>query len=57
MNIVLRPAAEFDCEAIFRWGNDPFILTRGSAKQSVSAVEHSDWYSNSMALLISVGSL
>jgi hypothetical protein len=56
MNIVLRPAAEFDSEAIFRWGNDPLILARSSAKQSISAVKHSKWFSNSMALLISVGS-
>jgi RimJ/RimL family protein N-acetyltransferase len=50
MSPSLRPAAIEDCEIIFRWRNDPFIVARGSTRKTVSWEEHSVWFRDSLAM-------
>jgi UDP-2,4-diacetamido-2,4,6-trideoxy-beta-L-altropyranose hydrolase len=42
--ISLRPVTLEDQDMIFRWRNDPFILSRGSANRAVSLEEHRLWF-------------
>jgi RimJ/RimL family protein N-acetyltransferase len=42
--ISLRLATLNDEDMVFRWRNDPFILSRGSANRAVSQEEHQIWF-------------
>jgi RimJ/RimL family protein N-acetyltransferase len=46
---VLRPAAADDFATVFAWRNDPFIVTRGTSRQRVTANEHESWFRASLA--------
>lgn len=42
--VSLRPLRESDCELLFRWRNDPWIVSLGSLNRRVSADEHNAWF-------------
>ncbi len=47
--ITLRPATSADCEVVFRWRNDPFILSFGSSRRAVTREEHERWFAETLA--------
>ena len=46
--ISLRPVQADDREVIFRWRNDPFILSHGSSNREVSWAEHCKWFDETL---------
>ena len=44
----LRDATINDMETIFRWRNDPWIISLGSSGKPVSPEEHQNWYNNAL---------
>lgn len=40
----LRNATEEDVDLIFKWRNDPWIISLGSSGKSVTLEEHQAWY-------------
>ncbi len=47
-NIRLRPAVFEDVEMVFRWRNDPFIITRSGSQETVNRNEHLEWFRNAI---------
>ena len=43
-NLALRLAEARDCEQIFAWRNDPFIIAKGSSARTVLFDEHVKWF-------------
>lgn len=41
---VLRPAEERDMDTIFNWRNDPWIVSLGISKKTVTREEHQKWF-------------
>ncbi len=46
--IALRPATMADREMVFRWRNDPFILSHGSSQREVQWEEHKKWFESTI---------
>jgi UDP-2,4-diacetamido-2,4,6-trideoxy-beta-L-altropyranose hydrolase len=46
--ISLRPATLDDQDMVFRWRNDPFILTHGSSCREVNQEEHQRWFAETV---------
>jgi RimJ/RimL family protein N-acetyltransferase len=44
MSVSLRPLQPDDCELLFLWRNDPFIVTRSSNRMNVAAEDHHSWF-------------
>jgi len=47
--IALRPAVIGDLEMVFRWRNDPFILSHGSSHREVGWEEHLKWFGETVS--------
>ena len=46
--LALRDATVEDMDLIFKWRNDPWIISLGSSGQSVTKEEHQNWYGKAM---------
>lgn len=42
--VALRPLRAEDRELLFRWRNDPWIVSLGSLNRTVTAEEHNAWF-------------
>ena len=45
----LRDACPEDALIVFKWRNDPWIISKGSLRKTVSWEEHSNWFSSIIA--------
>ncbi len=44
MRIQLRAAVEADAEMIYKWRNDPFIISKGTVERVIPWEEHQAWF-------------
>lgn len=48
MSVQLRPATIDDLEQVFKWRNDPWIISLSSGQHAVSWAEHVSWFRNTL---------
>jgi len=48
LKLYLRPVAFDDCLKIFKWRNNPFLLSFSSSQKTVEWEEHTRWFKNSI---------
>jgi RimJ/RimL family protein N-acetyltransferase len=46
--LTIREVEESDCDLIYDWRNQPFIMNLGGSKSAVSLQEHVVWFGNSL---------
>ena len=46
MNISLRKAIKNDIDMIFRWRNDPWIVSLSTSRKTVTWEKHVQWFNN-----------
>lgn len=47
-DIVLRTLKAADCDLLFSWRNDPWIISLSASQQMVSMSEHQVWFSHAL---------
>jgi UDP-2,4-diacetamido-2,4,6-trideoxy-beta-L-altropyranose hydrolase len=47
-DIVLRPLKEADCDLLFSWRNDPWIISLSASQQAVEINEHQAWFAKAL---------
>jgi UDP-2,4-diacetamido-2,4,6-trideoxy-beta-L-altropyranose hydrolase len=47
-DVLLRPLKPEDCELLFIWRNDPWIVSLSAGRQTVSLHEHEAWFAKAI---------